>query len=80
MTRLKTARKRRGLSQEELSRRTGVPRGTIHEIENARHPATIDRAGRLYHYFGLTLEDALEDYEARSRPREGVPPAKTLMT
>jgi transcriptional regulator with XRE-family HTH domain len=71
-TRLRAARERRGLSQEELARRCGIPRGTVHEIENARHVPGLDRAARLYHYLGLDLEDALADFEIVSRTREGV--------
>jgi transcriptional regulator with XRE-family HTH domain len=68
-SRLRKARERSKLSQEELARRTGVPRGTIHEIENRRHAPSIDRAATLYHYFGLTLDDALADFGATRQSR-----------
>jgi transcriptional regulator with XRE-family HTH domain len=62
------------MSQEELSRRTCIPRGTIHEVENQRHTPGIDRAATLYHYFGLTMDDALADFGIKRRPREAVTP------
>ena len=68
-SRLRAARERRGLSQEELARRTGVPRGTIHEIENLRHTPSLDRAATLYHYFGLTLDEALADFGVSRQKR-----------
>jgi transcriptional regulator with XRE-family HTH domain len=74
VSRLRAARLRSGLSQKELARRTNVPRGTIHEIENLQHEPGIDRAATLYHYFGLTLDDALADFGAG---REGRSPVKT---
>jgi transcriptional regulator with XRE-family HTH domain len=70
-SRLRAARERRGLSQEELARRTGVPRGTIHEVENLRHTPALDKAATLYHYFDLTLDDALADFGASRSPRGG---------
>jgi DNA-binding XRE family transcriptional regulator len=47
----------------------GVPRATIHEIENLRHTPGIDRAAVLYHYFELTMDDALADFRISRRER-----------
>jgi transcriptional regulator with XRE-family HTH domain len=68
-SRLRAARERRGLSQEEVAKRMGVPRATIHEIENLRHTPGIDRAAVLYHYFELTMDDALADFRISRRER-----------
>jgi transcriptional regulator with XRE-family HTH domain len=63
-SRLRAARKRMGLSQEELARRTGVPRTTLRDAELRLHVPRGDYVARLY--VGLDLDDVLHDFEAKN--------------
>jgi transcriptional regulator with XRE-family HTH domain len=71
-SRLKTARIQKGWTLAEMSRRTGVPVSTIHEIEQVQHTPALDRAATLYYALGLDIEDALADFGVRRVEREEV--------
>jgi transcriptional regulator with XRE-family HTH domain len=72
VSRLKTARLAKGLTQAELGRRVGVPQPTVHRAEASGHVPTAEHAARLYHAVGLDLDDLLSDLDARRVPREEV--------
>ncbi len=57
---LRMARRRAGLSQRELSRRTGVPQPSISRIERGLVSPAVDTLGRLLDACGMELE-ALEE-------------------
>jgi transcriptional regulator with XRE-family HTH domain len=52
---LKMARRRAGVTQRELARRSGVPQPTISRIEAARMSPTFDLLARLVRSCGLML-------------------------
>ncbi len=52
---LSMARRRAGLSQRELSRRTGIPQATISRIENRVVSPTFDTLQPLISACGLSL-------------------------
>jgi transcriptional regulator with XRE-family HTH domain len=79
-SRLRAARKRMGLSQEELARRTGVPRTTLRDAELRLHVPRGDYVARLYQYVGLDLDDVLHDFEAKRRPGKEVRPESAEAT
>ncbi|MGH3734005.1 MAG: helix-turn-helix domain-containing protein [Acidimicrobiales bacterium] len=61
---LKEARVLSGCSQRELSRRTGVSRTTIHEIENGlRDPGGVETLRSLLRGTGLDLDVHLVSYD-----------------
>lgn len=68
---LRDARRRRGLTQQELARRAGVAQPTVSNIERAVSPASLDTLLRLF--AALRLELVLKDREgpAASSPWQG---------
>lgn len=52
---LRTARRRAGLTQRELARRSGVPQPTVSRIESGRVSPTYDLLNRLLAGCGLEL-------------------------
>ena len=70
-SRLKSARLRSGLTLEETGRRVGIPTTSVYEIENQKYTPALDRAARLYFFFGLDMEDAFADFGVVKRPRGG---------
>ena len=70
MSRLRDARIRKGLSQEDLGRRAGVPRPTVARAEGGTHIPEADHAAKLYRAVGLTLDDMLADVGAVRVARE----------
>ena len=55
--RLKQCREMAGLSQNELSKRAGVPRPTISEIESGKQVGlTLENARKLARVLGVTLD------------------------
>lgn len=59
---IRTLRKERGISQEELARRCQVTRQTINAIENCKYDPTLALAFRLAAELGTTV-DTLFLYE-----------------
>lgn len=57
--RLREAREQVGLTQAEVSKRTGVPRPTISDIENGKHNVTVDMMDKLANAIGRSLSDLL---------------------
>lgn len=53
---IKEYREKLGLSQEQLSAKSGVPRSTIGEIENGKHAVTLEAALRLSEALGEPVE------------------------
>ena len=58
--RLRQARLRRNLSQQELADRVGVTRQTILSIERGRYNPSVGLALRLAETFGVTVEALFE--------------------
>ena len=54
--RIKEAREKRHLTQEELADAVEVTRQTIISLENGRYNASLLLAHRIARYFGLTIE------------------------
>lgn len=50
-------RKLRGMTQGQLSQRTGIHRGTISRIERGKGNATLEQALRIGKVFGVAVED-----------------------
>lgn len=59
LERLRHLRMSRGLSQKELSRRSGVDRGAISELENGRRGAQPSTARRLAAALGVEVEQLM---------------------
>lgn len=57
MNRVKEFRQKLGLSQEELSRATGIPRTSISAIEQSRAIPSVDYAIRLAKVLGSSVEE-----------------------
>jgi transcriptional regulator with XRE-family HTH domain len=55
--RLKAARERKGWSQRDLAKESGVPYSTIWRLENG---ATLDPKGRLLHKLATALEVSVD--------------------
>ena len=55
--RVRAARKKLGLTQEELANAVGVSRQTIISLESGRYTASLPLAFRLANYFGTTIEN-----------------------
>jgi transcriptional regulator with XRE-family HTH domain len=64
--RLKRLREAAGLSQPELSRRAGIPLGTLRGWEYGRRTPLLDAAARLADALNITL-DELAGREAHKR-------------
>jgi transcriptional regulator with XRE-family HTH domain len=66
--RLKAYRELAGLSQNELSKRSGVPRPTITNVESgAQEGLTLDNARKLARALGITI-DTLAGKEEKEAP------------
>jgi putative molybdopterin biosynthesis protein len=63
MNRVKSYRLKRGLSQEELSVLTGIPRTTISAIESGRAIPSVDYAIRLARALDCTVEELFSHEE-----------------
>jgi transcriptional regulator with XRE-family HTH domain len=71
-SRLRAARKRMGLSQEELARRTGVPRTTLRDAELRLHVPRGDYVARLYRYtWGWTSTTFYTTSRPKTETRKG---------
>ena len=55
--RIRTRRKERGLSQEELARLCGVSRQTINAIENNKYDPTLSLAFHLARELDTTVDE-----------------------
>ena len=53
---IRTLRRERGLSQDELAKRCGVSRQTINAIENNKYDPTLSLAFRLARELGTTVD------------------------
>ena len=54
---LKTLRRARGLSQEELAQKVGVRRETIGNLENGKYNPSLKLAMDIAKVFGCTVEE-----------------------
>lgn len=63
MNKVKEYRQRLGLSQQELSRITGIPRTTISSIEAGGVMPSVDYAIKLARAFGCSVEDLFVEEE-----------------
>jgi transcriptional regulator with XRE-family HTH domain len=59
--RVRVARLRRRVSQEELAQLAGISRVTLGSIERGGHAATVLTYRKLAKAFGTTLSDLLEE-------------------
>lgn len=55
--RIRTLRKERAMTQEELSRRVGVSRQSIIAIETGKYNPSLELAYKIAKVFNLTIED-----------------------
>jgi HTH-type transcriptional regulator/antitoxin HipB len=60
LPRLKSARKKRGLTQRELAERAGVSPGTVNELETGRRGGYPTSIRRLANALGINVEDLVE--------------------
>ena len=68
--RLLKFREAAGLSQEQLSYKSGIPQGTISRIENATHKSVeIDTLHALASSLGLTTSELIGEKEPQSDPK-----------
>ena len=59
---IKKFRKSEGLTQQELSRRTGISRGYIGDLENARkHSMSLVTLQKLSNKLGVSIPDLLKE-------------------
>lgn len=54
---IRSKRKEKGISQDELAKRCGVSRQTINAIENNRYDPTLSLAFHLARELGLTVDE-----------------------
>ena len=54
---IKTLRKERKITQDELAGALGVTRQTIISLENGRYNASLQLAYKIARYFGMSIED-----------------------
>ena len=54
---IKDARKKNGITQDELAKAVGVTRQTIISLENGKYMASLPLAHRIAKFFGVTIED-----------------------
>ena len=54
---IKDARKKNGITQDELAKAVGVTRQTIISLENGKYMASLPLAHRIAKYFGVKIED-----------------------
>jgi len=50
---------RRGVSQNELSKRSGVPRSTMYRLMTGERTASLETAGRLAAALGVELREVI---------------------
>ncbi|WP_119689039.1 helix-turn-helix domain-containing protein [Clavibacter michiganensis] len=63
---LRKARKSMGLTQEQLSERTGIPVATLKKYEGGKQPPPGDRIGALARALAVSADDiVLEESERR---------------
>ena len=62
-TRLRQALEELELSQAELARRTGISRGTVNKIVNAKREPNAAQLGLLAHELGLELDELVGEAE-----------------
>mgnify|MGYP001419221613 CR=1 FL=1 len=55
--RIRTLRKEKGMTQEELSQRVGVSRQSIIAIETGKYNPSLELAYKLAKVFNLTIEE-----------------------
>ncbi len=54
---VRDARKRSGITQDELAKAVGVTRQTIISLENGRYSASLQLAHKIAKFFGVKIED-----------------------
>lgn len=54
---LRVLRAMRDITQEDLARRLGVTRQTIHAIENDKYDPSLELAFKLAHFFETRVEE-----------------------
>ena len=64
---LRTARRRRLLTQAELAGRSGVDRKTVSRIENGVHAVTIDHLFALAEALDVPAASLVHDYASAGR-------------
>ncbi len=64
--RLRVLRAMRDITQEDLARKLGVTRQTIHAIENDKYDPSLELAFKLAHFFETRVE-AIFLYRADSK-------------
>ena len=55
--RIKTLRKEKNITQDDLAAAVGVTRQTIISLENGRYNASLQLAFKIANYFSLSIED-----------------------
>ncbi len=54
---IRDARKKIGITQDELAKAVGVTRQTIISLESGKYNASLQLAHRIAKYFGVGIED-----------------------
>ncbi len=54
---VKDARRKKGITQEELAKAVGVTRQTIISLENGRYNASLLLAHKIANFFGVKIEE-----------------------
>lgn len=60
---LKKIRQKEGISQEFLAKKIGISRPTYAQIENSERDISVKEAQKISQFFGLSLEDFLNEKE-----------------
>lgn len=60
MNALKSARKERGLSQEEIAEAIGVTQGAVHQWESGKSKPTIDNLKKIATLFNCKVDDLID--------------------
>lgn len=68
--RLRTYRKRRNMTQEELAYRASFSTSFISDIERAEKSPTIESLVRITDALGITLEELFANTQARKQTKE----------
>lgn len=63
---IRSRRKERGISQEELAKRCGVSRQTVNAIENDKYDPTLALAFRLAWELGTTVDELFSGREEQA--------------
>ena len=66
---VRSGRNRLGLSQAELSRKTGINRSILSNLENGQYMPSIEQLEELSSVLGFQIPDLLED----DAPAAGIP-------